>query len=61
MGILDLNPVEYEKFLFVMFRVGALILFIPILGSGQVPNRIKIGFIILVLVYLISIHIQNYY
>ncbi|SVD57182.1 uncharacterized protein METZ01_LOCUS410036, partial [marine metagenome] len=26
-----------------MFRVGALILFIPILGSGQVPNRIKVG------------------
>lgn len=46
MGILDLSPIEYEKFLFVMFRVGALILFIPILGSGQVPNRIKIGFIL---------------
>jgi flagellar biosynthetic protein FliR len=46
MGILDLGPVEYEKFLFVMFRVGALILFIPILGSGQVPNRIKVGFIL---------------
>ena len=46
MGILDFGPVEYEKFLFVMFRVGALILFIPILGSGQVPNRIKIGLIL---------------
>ena len=46
MGILDLNLVEYEKFLFVMFRVGALILFIPILGSGQIPSRIKIGFIL---------------
>jgi len=46
MGILDLSPVEYEKFFFVMFRVGALILFIPILGSGQIPNRIKIGFIL---------------
>ena len=48
MGILDLAPVEYERFLFVMFRVGALILFIPILGSGQVPNRIKIGFILFI-------------
>ena len=48
MGIFDLDPVELEKFLFVMFRVGALILFVPILGSSQVPNRIKIGFIIFV-------------
>ena len=46
MGILDLSSVEYEKFLFVMFRVGALILFTPILGSGQVPNRLKIGLIL---------------
>lgn len=48
MGLFDLNPAEYEKFLFVMFRVGSMILFIPILGSGQVPNRVKIGFILFI-------------
>ena len=48
MGILELSPIEYEKFLFVMLRVGALLMFIPILGSGQVPSRIKIGFILFV-------------
>ncbi len=48
MGLLDLNPAEYEKFLFIMFRVGALIMFIPILGSGQIPARVKIGFILFI-------------
>ena len=36
MGIFDLSPIEYQKFLFVLLRVGALIMFIPILGSAQV-------------------------
>jgi len=48
MGIFDLSPIEYQKFLFVLLRVGALIMFIPILGSAQVPGRIKIGFILFV-------------
>lgn len=48
MGIFDLNPIEYQKFLFVLLRVGALIMFFPILGSPQVPGRIKIGLILFI-------------
>ena len=48
MGILDLSPIEYQKFLFVLLRVGALIMFIPILGSAQVPSRVKIGLILFI-------------
>ncbi|MBT6295058.1 MAG: flagellar biosynthetic protein FliR [Nitrospina sp.] len=48
MGIIDLSPAEYEKFMFVLLRVGALIMFIPILGSPQVPKRIKVGFILFI-------------
>ena len=48
MGIFDLSPIEYKKFLFVLLRVGALIMFFPILGSPQVPGRIKIGLILFV-------------
>ena len=48
MGIFDLSPIEYQNFLFVLLRVGAMILFIPILGSPQVPGRIKIGFILFI-------------
>ena len=48
MGIFELNPIEYQKFLFVLLRVGALIMFIPILGSSQVPGRVKIGLILFV-------------
>lgn len=45
MDIFNLNYVEFERFLFVFFRVGALILFVPILGSRQIPPSLKVGFI----------------
>jgi len=46
MDIFNLNYAEFERFLFVFFRVGALILFVPVLGSRQVPTSMKIGFIL---------------
>jgi len=45
MVIFNLNYAEFERFLFVFFRVGALIVFVPILGSRQIPPVLKIGFI----------------
>ena len=48
MGIFDLSPIEYQKFLFVLLRVGALIMFFPIVGSPQVPGRIKVGLILFI-------------
>jgi len=55
MGIFDLSPIEYQKFLFVLLRVGAMIMFVPILGSAQVPGRIKIGFILFVSIAIFPI------
>ncbi len=46
MDIFNLNYAEFERFLFVFFRVGALVLFVPIFGSRQVPSSMKIGFIL---------------
>jgi flagellar biosynthetic protein FliR len=46
MDIFNLNYAEFERFLFVFFRVGALVIFVPILGSRQVPSSMKIGFIL---------------
>ena len=46
MDIFNLNYAEFERFLFVFFRVGALILFVPIFGSRQIPSSMKIGFIL---------------
>jgi len=43
MDILNLNYAEFERFLFVFFRVGAMIIFVPILGSRQIPSPMKIG------------------
>lgn len=52
MGLFELNYAEFERFLFVFFRVGAIILFVPILGSGQIPSRVKIGFILVLSVVI---------
>ena len=46
MDILSLNFAEFETFIFVFFRVGALIFFMPILGSSQAPKMMKIGLIL---------------
>ncbi len=43
MDLFNLNYAEFERFLFVLFRVGAMIIFVPILGSRQVPASMKIG------------------
>jgi len=43
MGIFDLNYAEIETFFFVFFRVGTMFLFVPILGSRQIPTQMKIG------------------
>ena len=48
MDIFNLNYAEFERFLFVFFRVGALILFVPVLGSRQIPSSMKIGFILFI-------------
>ena len=45
MDLFNLNYEEFERFLFVFFRVGAMILFVPILGSRQIPMTLKIGFV----------------
>jgi flagellar biosynthesis protein FliR len=48
MDIFNLNYAEFESFMFVFFRVGALILFVPILGSRQIPMNMKIGLILFI-------------
>ena len=45
MDIFNLNYAEFERFLFVFFRVGAIIIFVPILGSRQIPLTLKVGLI----------------
>ena len=48
MDIFNLNYAEFENFMFVFFRVGALIIFVPILGSRQIPSSMKIGLILFI-------------
>ncbi len=47
MELFNLTYGEFERFIFVLVRVAAFIVFVPILGSQQFPARIKIGFILL--------------
>jgi len=48
MNIFNFNYAEFEIFLFVFVRVGAIIIFAPVLGSGTVPGSLKIGLIFMV-------------
>jgi len=43
MDILNFNYSQFESLLFIFSRVAAIILFAPILGSAQVPARLKVG------------------
>lgn len=47
MELFNLSYGDFERFIFVLVRVGAFIVFAPVLGSPQFPVRIKAGFIIL--------------
>jgi len=58
MAHLDISYLEFERFLFVFFRVGAIIFFIPLLGSGQIPARVKV-MLALVLSFIIFPLIEN--
>ncbi len=44
MGSFEFNPAQIESFMFVLFRVGAILMFMPVLGSGLIPARIRIAF-----------------
>ena len=48
MDIFNLNFAEFEQFLFVFCRVGALIIFVPILVSRQIPQALKIGLMLFI-------------
>ncbi len=46
MDLLNLSLAEFETFMFVFFRVGAMILLVPILGSRQIPATMKVGLVL---------------
>lgn len=52
MDLFNLSYADFERFLFVLFRVGAFIIFVPFFGSPQFPARLKTGLILLLSVSL---------
>lgn len=54
MDIFNINLADYESFLFVFSRVAAIIMFAPILGSAQIPSRLKIGLALVFSVLIFS-------
>ena len=53
MDLFNLNYDDFEKLILVFARVGAILLFAPILGSSNAPGKLRIGFS-LVLSFLIA-------
>lgn len=50
MDLFNISYADFERFLFVLFRVGAFIIFVPFLGSSQFPARLKVALILLIAV-----------
>lgn len=48
MDILNFNFAELEIFIYVLIRVGMIVLFSPILGSGTIPVKMRLGLILFV-------------
>lgn len=48
MDLFNFNYGEFEKFLFVFARVGAILFFAPIFGSTGVPVKLRIGLALVV-------------
>jgi flagellar biosynthetic protein FliR len=59
MSLLDFGVADIEKILLVFARIGAIILYIPLMGPNQIPVRIKF-MIALVLSFFISPLVGNY-
>lgn len=55
MDILNFNQAEFEIFLYVFIRVGMIIIFSPILGSGTIPATMKVGLILFVSIVVFPI------
>ncbi len=47
MELFNFSNEEFERFLYVFFRVSAFFIFVPIIGSRQFPVRMKIGLALL--------------
>ncbi len=47
MNAFEFSPAQIEHFMFVLFRVGAILMFMPVLGSGLIPARIRVAFALL--------------
>ncbi|MGV7221893.1 MAG: flagellar biosynthetic protein FliR [Nitrospinales bacterium] len=50
---LDIGPLDIQKLFFVFGRIGAIFLYFPLVGSNQIPARIKI-MLALVISFFIS-------
>lgn len=48
MDFLNFNPRDLEVLVYVFVRVGSIILFAPVLGSGMIPVRLRIGLVLLI-------------
>ncbi len=52
MDFFAISTITMQQFLLVLFRVGAILFFVPILGDRQVPPQVKAGLSLLIAVCL---------
>ena len=55
MDILNFNQAELETFLYVLIRVGMIIIFSPVLGSAAIPVKMRVGFILFIAIVIFPV------
>jgi flagellar biosynthetic protein FliR len=55
MMLLEISTIQFEKFLFILLRVGGIMTIAPLFGHGNIPKSVKLGFIGIVSLILVPI------
>ena len=55
MTLLEISAIEFQKFLFIMLRVGGIMTVAPLFGHRNIPKSVKLGFIGIVSLILVPV------
>jgi len=55
MELLEISTIQFEKFLFILLRVGGIMTVAPLFGHKNIPKSVKLGFIGIVSLILVPV------
>jgi flagellar biosynthetic protein FliR len=55
MALLEISAIQFEKFLFILLRVGGIMTVAPLFGHRNIPKSVKLGLIGIVSLILVPV------